>query len=136
MTDDQDGNGVREDFRPLTERERAILEMLLSVEIAGIEQLRAQVPYVQAARWSCGCASFNLAVDRQRAPRSSITASVPVEAHTIERDDVNGAFELLLWVGQGWLAGVEIVDYVDRHGEESPDEIPPPEAWSEPHRPS
>ena len=30
------------------------------------------------------------------------------------------------------LAGVEIVDYVERHGDESPDEIPPPGAWNEP----
>jgi hypothetical protein len=37
-------------------------------------------------------------------------------------------------VEDGWLSGVEIVDYVDRHGDESPDEIPPPEAWGEPSR--
>jgi hypothetical protein len=95
-------------------------------------ELRAQVPYVQAARWGCGCPSFNLRVDRERAPRSSTTASPAVEAMTKERDEVNGTFDLLLWVDDGWLAGVEIVDYVDRHGEESPDEIPPPEAWSAP----
>jgi len=37
-----------------------------------------------------------------------------------------------LWVDDGWLAAVEIVDYVDRHGDESPDEIPPPDAWDAP----
>ncbi len=133
MTSERQPSGVREDHRPLTEREREILEMLLSVETSGIEELRAQVPHVQAARWSCGCASFDLKVDRERAPRSSITASPAVEAVTKERDDVNAAFDLLLWIDDGWLAGVEIVDYVDRHGDDSPDEIPPLEAWAKPH---
>jgi len=51
--------GVREDYRALTSREREILEMLLAVDVPGIEELRAQVPYVKAARWDCGCASFD-----------------------------------------------------------------------------
>jgi hypothetical protein len=55
-----------------------------------------------------------------------------VEAITKERDDVNATFDLLLWVDDGWLDSVEIVDYVDRHGDESPDEIPPPDAWDAP----
>jgi hypothetical protein len=62
MSDAQQQAGVREDYRPLTTREREILEMLLSVEAPGIDELRKQVPHVQAARWSCGCASFNLSV--------------------------------------------------------------------------
>ena len=132
MSDAQHRSGVREDYRPLTRREGEILEMLLSVDAPGIEELRAQVPYVQVARWRCGCASFDLRVDRERAPRSSIIARPAVEAITKERDDVNGAFDLLLWVDDGWLDGVEIVDYVDRHGDESPDEIPTIDAWEAP----
>jgi hypothetical protein len=124
--------GLREEYRPLTMRERAILEMLLSVEADGIEELRVQARKATAARWSCGCASFDLAVDRERASRSSVTAGPAVKATTKERDDVSRTFDLLLWVDDGWLAGVEIVDYVDRHGDESPDEIPPPEAWNGP----
>jgi hypothetical protein len=132
MSDAEQRGGVREDYRPLTGREREILEMLLSVEAPGIAELRAQVSHVQAARWRCGCASFNLKVDRELAPRSSVVASPTVEAITRERDDVNGTFDLLLWVDDGWLDGVEIVDYVDRHGDESPDVIPPPTAWGAP----
>lgn len=123
---------LREDFRQLTPRERDILEMLLSVETPGIEELRTQVPYVEAARWNCGCASFDLRVDRQRARRSPVTTSPTVEAITRDQDDVNRTFGLLLWVEDGWLSGVEIWDIVDRHGEESPAEIPPPEEWLEP----
>src|SRR3954453_5282919 len=90
MSGAQERGGVREDYRPLSGREREILEMLLTVEAPGIDELRAQVPYVQAARWACGCASFDLRVDRERAPRSPITARPAVEAITRERDDVNG----------------------------------------------
>ncbi len=123
---------VREDFRPLKDREREILEFLLSVEVPGIEDLREQVAYARAARWDCGCASFNIIVDRERAPRSAITASPAVEAYSKERDDVDKAFDLLLWVEEGWLAGVELVDYVDHHGDDSPDAIPACEYWDEP----
>jgi hypothetical protein len=87
----------REDFRPLTEREREILELLLSVELSGIDELREQVAFARAARWRCGCASFGLMVDRERAPRSAVTARPAVEAVSLERDDLNKAFELLLW---------------------------------------
>jgi hypothetical protein len=76
---------------------------------------------------------LNLRVDRDRARRSSLTASLAVEAMRRERDDVNGAFDLLLWSISGWLSGVEIVDLVDRHGEDSPAEIPPPGLWDAPH---
>lgn len=122
---------VREDFRPLTDREREILEFLLSVEVPGIEELRQQVPFARAARWDCGCASFDLIVDRERAPRSAITASAAVEAYSKARNDPNKAFDLLLWVDDGWLAGVEIVD-VDQHGDDSPEEIPARDYWDEP----
>ena len=124
--------GVREDYRALTSREREILEMLLAVDVPGIEELRAQVPYVKAARWDCGCASFDLEVDRERAPRSSVTVTPTVEAFTKEQEDLNSSFDLLLSVRDGWLSGVEIVDYVDHHGEQSPEEIPPPGAWNKP----
>jgi hypothetical protein len=123
---------VREDFRVPTDREREILELLLSVEMDGIEELRAQMPFARVARWDCGCSSFSIEVDRTSAPQSSITRSPAVEAITWEREDVNAAFDLLLWVDDGWLAGVEIVDYVDLHGLESPREIPPPEDWLPP----
>jgi hypothetical protein len=124
--------GVREPFRPLTERERKILDFLLAVEGSGMGDLRSQVPYASAARWDCGCASFEIEVDRKRAPRSTITTSPAIEATTLEREDSSKTFDVLLWVDDGWLSGVEIVDYVDQHGDESPDEIPPPEAWNEP----
>jgi hypothetical protein len=125
-------NEVREDYRRPTRRELEILEMLLSVEMPGIEELRAQVPAATVARWNCGCSSFNIEVDRRAVPRSQVTRNPAIDAESKERDDPRQAFDLLLWVEEGWLAGVEIVDYVDRHGDDSPDEIPPPEEWQPP----
>ena len=88
-------HNVREDFRPLTDREREILELLLSAELPGIEELREQVAYVRAARWNCGCASFDVVVDRERPRRSSITASPAVEAYSKECDDLGAASQAL-----------------------------------------
>jgi hypothetical protein len=122
-------DNVREDYRLPTNREREILEMLLSVELPGIDELRAQVPSARVARWDCGCSSFNIDVDRSVAPVSSVTRSPAVEAVSKPPGD---PLDLLLWVEDGWLSGVEIVDYVERHGDESPDEIPPPGDWEPP----
>jgi hypothetical protein len=124
--------GAREEYRALTTRERKVLELLLSVDQPGLVELRVQARFVEAARWNCGCASFDLKVDHERAPRSTVTAGAAVETTTREQADPNGTFDLLLWVDDGWLASVEIVDYVDHHGEESPDEIPPPGTSNEP----
>jgi hypothetical protein len=124
---------VREDYRSPTDREREILAMLLSVQMPGIEELRTQARSVRVARWKCGCSSFNIEVDRSVAPRSSAVHRNPViDAESKERRDPLNAFDLLLWVEDGWLAGVEIVDYRERHGDDSPDEIPPPDQWQLP----
>jgi hypothetical protein len=84
---------VRKDYRQPTARERAILELLLSVERPGIEELRTQLPHVRVARWNCGCASFNVEVDRTLASPSQITNSLAVEAFSKQRDDPQKAFE-------------------------------------------
>jgi hypothetical protein len=116
----------------LTGRECAILELLLTVDVDGIHELRRQVPHARAARWSCGCASFNLIVDKAHAQRSTITRSPLSEAWSKERNDSDRCYELLLWVEDGWLAGVEIVDFVHQHGEQSPQEVPPLPEWDVP----
>lgn len=127
-----DEESVREPYRPLMEREREILELLLAVDVKGIEELRAQVPHARGARWNCGCASFNLIVDKAKAPRSTISKSPLSEASPREQGDPDRFYELLLWVSDGWLSGIEIVDYVEQHGEQSPQEIPPRDYWSSP----
>jgi hypothetical protein len=128
-----DAGNVREPYRALTEREGDTLDLLLSVDVEGIDELREQASRCQAARWDCGCASFNLIVDKAKAPRSTVTKSPLSEASPREElGDADRHYELLLWIADGWLSGVEIVDYVERHGEQSPQEIPPRSYWSTP----
>jgi hypothetical protein len=121
---------VSETFpRPLTDRERAALNFILSREFAGSDALRAQAATVTAVgRCGCGCASINLGVDRSRAPRAEVHHRTPVvEARSRLADP---PFELLLFVKEGWLQYLEIVWYGDEPINEypSPDEFLPP-SW-------
>jgi hypothetical protein len=102
--------------RPLTRRERDVLDYLLSVETPGIAELRQQAETARAIPWDCGCASIDLIVDREAAPKSSVQARPAVEAASNERNDPERTFDLLLWVEDGWLSGIEIVDYGETHG--------------------
>jgi hypothetical protein len=107
---------VPNDFRPLTPREREILDYLLSVETPGVAELRQQSQVALARRWPCGCASIDLAVDRRRVRPSPITARPAIEAQSKEREDPRRIFDLLLWVDGGWLSGIELVEYgFERH---------------------
>jgi Cysteine-rich CPCC len=121
--------------RPLSPREREILEFLLSVEVPGITELRQQVDHALAVPWKCGCASIDLIVDRETAPASSIAANPAIETTTTEKDDPERYFDLLVWVEAGFLSGLEIVDYGESHGAASavfppPADFDPPRARS------
>jgi hypothetical protein len=105
--------------RPLDRREREILDFLLTVDTPGISELRQQTDHVLAVPWKCGCASIDLIVDRGAAPASAVTVRPTVETTTNERNDPDRIFDLLLWVDDGYLSGVEIVDYTETHGEAS-----------------
>jgi hypothetical protein len=109
--------------RPPSTREREILDFLLSVDFAGAPELRAQAATASVtAMCPCGCASFDTDVDRTLTP-AGVESVVPVHAWSNE-----GAFELLLFARDGWLAGVEIVYY----DEESPKTFPPPDTFDQP----
>ena len=72
--------------RPLTERERAVLDALLSVEFDGVEELRAQAADVAVVgRCPCGCPS----VDFQRGRGSGM--SIRVNAG-VRDDSYDGLF--------------------------------------------
>jgi hypothetical protein len=102
--------------RPLSERERNVLDFMLSVEAPGVAELREQARTATATGWDCGCASIDLHVDRGSTQPSSIRSRPAIETETKERSDPNGTFDLLVWVdAEGWLSGLEIVDYLDRH---------------------
>jgi hypothetical protein len=114
-----------DDLRPLTQREREILDYLLSVERPGVAELRQQSEAVLARPWACGCASIDLLVDQARARPSPIRRRPAIETQSKERDDSTIFFELLLWVDDGWLSGIELVEYgSERH--EDANVFPPP----------
>jgi hypothetical protein len=122
---------VTNDFRPLTPREREILDYLLSVETPGVSELRQQAEVVLARPWTCGCASIDLAVDRTGARSSPITGRPAIEAQSKEREDPKGILDLLLWVEDGWLSGIELVAYgFERH--EDANVFPPPADFGPP----
>lgn len=116
------------EYRPLTKREREILDYLLTPEISGVEELRRQVDVAVARPWVEGSASIDLAVDQNRAPRSSVVVSPALEAQSKDRDDPNRLFDLLLWVDDGWLSGIELVEY----GDKEPEVFPPPSDFDAP----
>jgi hypothetical protein len=125
--------GPAEPFRELTPREREILDFLLSVELPGVAELREQARHVLAARTLDNYPTFDLQVDRERAPRSDATHSRPASsAWAKDADNQWNLLHLLLWVTKdGWLWGVEVSD-VAGVGDDPPDEIPPPEFWRAP----
>ena len=117
----------------MSSREREILDFMLGgVAGIGIDALRKQASVALAKSWECGCASIDLLVDREAAPPSSITARPAIEAASNERQDPLRVFDLLLWVEDGWLSGIEIVEYGFERHEDSPDEFPPASDFAPP----
>jgi hypothetical protein len=131
--DDTNGSALRP--RPLTQREREVLDFLLSAELPGVGELRRQAETAYASAWTSGCASIDLHVDRRTAPASPLRTRPAIEAEAKDEDDVVRPYELRLWVDEdGWLSSLEIVDYVDPDG--STHEIfPPPSDFHKPASP-
>lgn len=113
----RDGDRAPRTPRPLSQREREVLDHLLSVETPGVEELRQQAATALAVPWDCGCASIDLIVDRSATLKSTIRARPAIESYSRERHDEHGILDLLVWVDDdGWLSAVEIVDYGEKHG--------------------
>ena len=119
--------------RPLTERERAVLAFMLSVDEPRLDALREQARSAFVAEpWEDGCASIDLGVDRRHAPRSDVGTAgydtLVVETRS-DGTEPRVPYELLLFVRDGWLKSIEIVHYVPG---EVPVELPPPTALEDP----
>jgi hypothetical protein len=106
--------------RPLTAREREVLTALLSVDVDGVDQLRAQAVEAQVlGGCDCGCPSIDFFEGRNRGMNMVVNAGVR-DSETYDglflfTVDIPGTGELLggiEWVGQS---------------ESDPDEFPPPE---------
>jgi hypothetical protein len=92
--------------RPLTHQEHAVLARLLSVPVAGADQLRAQAQAAQATIRETVAAGLDLVV-----PTSAPSAALPdgPVRLTAEVYDPAGHYlgELLLWVKDGRLTSLE-----------------------------
>jgi len=118
--------------RPLTEREREILDFLLSVDLPGVEELREQAETALAVRWGERDPSFALYVDKEATRPSPLRTRPLIQAST-KRQDFEHLYDLLLWVNEeGWLSSVEFYPYGDRWLEVllPPSEFDPPEPYS------
>lgn len=108
--------------RPLSAREAETLRFMLSVEDARLEPLREQLDVVAVSgKCGCGCATINLAVDRARARQAPGLCSPVIDSQTRDVDDRYGPFELILFLEDGWLAGLEVVYYANTPPPEFPD---------------
>ncbi len=114
---------------PLTEREAATLAFMLSPDDPRLVPLREQAgTALVAGPCGCGCASIDLAVDRDRARPATGLASPAVAYLTPDPSDAGRMFWLDLWItSDGWLSGLE-VSYVDH----APGEFPPLDMFAAP----
>jgi hypothetical protein len=97
--------------RPLTDREREVLDFMLAVDDPRIPALREQARSARViGQCTCGCATIDLEVDRD----SGTPANLRSPAVSAFRRMGNVApeasvFELLLFLDDGWLSSLEIV---------------------------
>src|SRR5436189_6350605 len=97
--------------RPLTDRERAVLDVLLAADFEGADTFRLQVSNIRVVgKCRCGCPSIDFAVE------SGAGLTVLVDARLAGSDD--GLF--LFSLGEQ-LGGIEYVSNSDEMVTELPD---------------
>ncbi|MFD5511659.1 hypothetical protein ACFWIB_28365 [Streptomyces sp. NPDC127051] len=109
--------------RPLNPAERVVLEYILVRDVTGSSELRSQIGQAEVVgTWAPGSVSTDLRVPEPVQRTSLATGLVPVDAHVL---DEQGQYigELLVWVEDGALAGLEYVWITD----EMPTALPPVE---------
>lgn len=107
--------------RPLTQPERELIAYLLSINFPGADTLRSQLDHSTAIDDDSFAPSLELVVDQSVSTPASVVEPVPVEALSRLPYDNEDAFEVLLFVRNGWLAGLDITGY-----QRMPTEIPQP----------
>lgn len=92
--------------RELRKSERALIEFLLTADFPGRNELREQLDHVEVV-WvcDCGCGTVNLRV-RDFRKRAAAKEPIPVEAR-------GSGFDVILFVRDGFLNSLEIVDHGD-----------------------
>ena len=116
--------------RPLADPERSPLEVLLAEDFPGSDELRAQARTVRVnGFWEDRPSVVLLEVMDPGAPRANVVHVVPVEAKVRDADPPQ---ELLLFVKDGLLDSIELVDYSGNDAVGLPDigTVEPPAANS------
>ena len=112
--------------RSLSSHERALLDLLLAQDFSGVEELRAQARSVRVRGLHNDLPTIVLleVVDSE-APRAAVAHTVPVEARVRGSDPPQ---EVLLFVKEGLLDSIELVDYGNAERPELPsvDAVEPP----------
>jgi hypothetical protein len=92
--------------RPFTEKERELLEFMLSVDFPGRDELKTQAGCAEVD-WECdcGCGTFTVEL-KESCARAASYEPIPVEAY-------REGLDVLLFVREGYLSSLEIVDYLD-----------------------
>jgi hypothetical protein len=105
--------------RRLTQHERAVLDLLLSINFDGVQQLRDQaLSALVTGKCDCGCPSIELTVGDGVSASERPHRLAPVEGVVAPMGD-GPPGEVLLFVDDGKLSYLEYVHYND----------PPPSDW-------
>jgi hypothetical protein len=92
-------------LRPLNERERKLLEFMLTADFPGKEPLKAQLSRAEVcAECDCGCGSVDFRVQGLSATTGE-HERIAVEAYA-------DGLEILLWVRGEFLSSLEVIDYL------------------------
>jgi hypothetical protein len=105
-------------FRPLSKRERALLNLLLAAEFPGVRELRVQAESVRGRPWNGLATLLEFEVTDPQAPRAPVTSGVPVETEVRGADPPQ---ELLLHVRRGLLDSMDLTSYDGEDPTELPD---------------
>jgi hypothetical protein len=118
--------------RPLTARERDVLQFLLSVDFSGVSALRDQARDVEAQD-ELADPSISLVPNKSRATPAVGVPVNPVRALSVHSNQDPDVLQLFLFVRDGWLDMIDLTWYGDKMPAEFPDPktLRPPEIVAE-----
>jgi hypothetical protein len=98
--------------RPLSDREIATLDLMLGIDDPRLDPLREQARNL-VVTWecTCGCATVNFDVDRNRTAAAVDLCNPVTETQVRAPYDREDFCELILFLEDGWLSSLEIVWY-------------------------
>ncbi|MGY2033379.1 hypothetical protein [Nocardia abscessus] len=108
--------------RALTDLETSVVNKLLSSGAPDASEYLAQVPYAQVvATWGIGSPSVDLSVRPGAVQASGSPDGIFASGAVTDRSG-SPIGEVILWVENGWLSGIEYAWYTD----ERPHALPEP----------